>query len=166
MPIWRRHTTLNENFEPLPTINLPSDGLAHMFDTFRPEAEQKGYGPNGTSSVIIDENRVTTNSITSNDQSLEVHPSTFIDPDHVNISSSSNYTISYPKNDWAIVDGRSKLDEEIEKIWERLNKTVTLVHNCANCGARLEVEENKPIIHCKYCGSTYLVGAVQPNSTY
>ena len=67
------------------------------------------------------------------------------------------------------LDGTAKISddylaEQLKEIWNRLNKTVSLVHNCANCGARLEVEENKPIIHCKYCGSTYLVGAVQPNS--
>lgn len=56
--------------------------------------------------------------------------------------------------------------DEIDKIWKRLNKTVSLVHNCQNCGARLEIEENHPIFHCKYCGSTYIIGSVQPNSTY
>ena len=55
---------------------------------------------------------------------------------------------------------------EIEQIWERLNKTVSLVHNCSNCGAKLDIEENHPIFHCKYCGSTYIIGSVQPNSTY
>ena len=56
--------------------------------------------------------------------------------------------------------------EEIKEIWARLNRTVSLVHNCQNCGAKLEIEENKPVFHCKYCGSTYLIGAVQPHSRY
>ena len=60
----------------------------------------------------------------------------------------------------------TNVQDELKQIWDRLNKTVSLVHNCANCGARLEVEENKPVIHCKYCGSTYLVGSVQLNSHY
>ena len=64
------------------------------------------------------------------------------------------------------VVAKNVLDDEIKKIWERLNKTVSLVHNCANCGARLELEEHKQIVNCKYCGSTYIIGAVQPNSTY
>lgn len=58
------------------------------------------------------------------------------------------------------------LEEEIKKIWSRLNRTVSLVHNCKNCGAKLEIDENKPVFCCKYCGSTYLLGAVQPNSRY
>lgn len=66
----------------------------------------------------------------------------------------------------AIANGDSALEREIKKIWDRLNKTVSLVHNCKNCGAKLEVDEKKPIFHCKYCGSTYIIGAIQPNSTY
>ena len=58
------------------------------------------------------------------------------------------------------------IDAEIQKIWERLNTQVSLVHNCANCGATLEIEENKPVFHCKYCGSTYIIGPAQLNSHY
>lgn len=58
------------------------------------------------------------------------------------------------------------LENEINKIWEKLNKTVSMVHNCANCGATLEIKENKPVFHCKYCGSTYLVGTAQIYSNY
>ena len=43
---------------------------------------------------------------------------------------------------------------------------VSLVHNCANCGATLEIEENKPVFHCKYCGSTYIIGPTQIYSHY
>ena len=70
------------------------------------------------------------------------------------------------------LDGQSydikvpSIDTEIKKIWERLNTQVSLVHNCANCGATLELEENKAIIHCKYCGSTYIVGPARLNSHY
>lgn len=66
----------------------------------------------------------------------------------------------------SISDGNNSLKEELQKIWDRLNRTVSLVHNCKNCGAKLEIDENKPIFHCKYCGSTYIIGAVQPNSVY
>lgn len=64
------------------------------------------------------------------------------------------------------VNVKADYSDEINKIWERLNQTVSMVHNCQSCGATLEVEENKPIIHCKYCGNTYLVGAVRKRSTY
>jgi predicted RNA-binding Zn-ribbon protein involved in translation (DUF1610 family) len=43
---------------------------------------------------------------------------------------------------------------------------ISLIHNCTNCGAQLEVEENKPIFHCKYCGSTYVIGTAQVRSHY
>ena len=74
------------------------------------------------------------------------------------------YKINYAESSY--VDERNDVKDELRKIWERLNKTVVLVHNCQNCGARLEVEENHPIFHCKYCGSTYIIGSVQPNSVY
>lgn len=74
--------------------------------------------------------------------------------------------IEIPQGFAAITDGNNSLKDELQKIWDRLNRTVSLVHNCKNCGAKLEVDEKKPIFHCKYCGSTYIIGAVQPNSTY
>ena len=60
-----------------------------------------------------------------------------------------------------ITDTVNPLQDEISKIWERLNKTVSLIHNCQCCDASLTVEENKPVINCKYCEATYLVGAVR-----
>ena len=88
--------------------------------------------------------------------------STKIEP----IQSSPYVIIPDYSNKNTITSGISRTEEEIKKIWERLNKTVSLVHNCANCGAKLEIEENHPIFHCKYCGSTYIIGATQPNSRY
>ena len=58
------------------------------------------------------------------------------------------------------------LQHQINDILDRLNKTALLVHNCANCGAQLHLEENKPVFHCKYCGSTYIIGAAQVYSHY
>ena len=55
---------------------------------------------------------------------------------------------------------------ELEKIKKKLSTTISLVHNCANCGASLEIEENHPVIHCKYCGSSYLVGTALTYSHY
>ncbi len=43
---------------------------------------------------------------------------------------------------------------------------ISLIHNCANCGATLDIEENKPVFHCKYCGSTYVIGPAQIYSHY
>jgi len=60
--------------------------------------------------------------------------------------------------------GVGNLKDEIDKIWEKLNTSVNMVHNCQNCGATLEIEENKPIFHCKYCGSAYIVGSARLKS--
>ena len=54
-------------------------------------------------------------------------------------------------------------DEEINK---KLNRTVSMIHNCQNCGATLEIQENHPIFHCKYCNTTYVIGTLRTNSTY
>lgn len=55
---------------------------------------------------------------------------------------------------------------ELKELKARVNRTVALVHNCQKCGASLEVDEHKSIFCCKYCGATYLLGSVQPNSVY
>lgn len=55
---------------------------------------------------------------------------------------------------------------ELKELKARVNRTVALVHNCQRCGASLEVDEHKSIFCCKYCGATYLLGSVQPNSVY
>ena len=65
-----------------------------------------------------------------------------------------------------IFEHRYELENQITEIMKRLNRTVSLVHNCANCGAQLNIEENKPVFHCKYCGSTYLIGTAQIYSNY
>lgn len=69
-----------------------------------------------------------------------------------------------------IVDYRTtdinSLVAELKELKARVNRTVALVHNCQRCGASLEVDEHKSIFCCKYCGATYLLGSVQPNSVY
>lgn len=55
---------------------------------------------------------------------------------------------------------------ELKELKTRVNRTVALVHNCQRCGATLEVDEHKSIFCCKYCGATYLLGSIQPNSVY
>lgn len=60
----------------------------------------------------------------------------------------------------------SSLMAELKELKARVNRTIALVHNCQKCGASLEVDEHKSIFCCKYCGATYLLGSVQPNSVY
>lgn len=76
----------------------------------------------------------------------------------------------YRKVDWEVqpitTDLMSSITTDIDELKRLLNNKVTLVHNCQNCGARLEIEEKHPVFHCKYCGSTYIIGALQTKSTY
>lgn len=61
------------------------------------------------------------------------------------------------------------LEYEINELKNKLtnmNKHISLIHNCANCGATLTIEENKPVFHCKYYGSTYIIGTTQLYSNY
>lgn len=60
----------------------------------------------------------------------------------------------------------NELEKRLKELESKLAKTVSLVHNCANCGATLNIEENKPVIHCKYCGSAYIVGTARIYSNY
>ena len=53
-----------------------------------------------------------------------------------------------------------------EELTGRFNRTIRIIHNCRNCGAKLEVPENCGVFHCKYCGTAYALGPVQINSTY
>lgn len=65
-----------------------------------------------------------------------------------------------------VEDGIGEMMRELKELKARVNRTVALVHNCQRCGATLEVDEHKAIFCCKYCGATYLLGAIQPNSVY
>lgn len=57
-----------------------------------------------------------------------------------------------------------RMSEEIDKINQKMNRSITYIHSCKACGARLEVPEDKNIFYCKYCDSTYVVGPVRLNS--
>lgn len=70
-----------------------------------------------------------------------------------------------------LLNPSESMQDEIKELKEKLQelsqvKKISLVHNCVNCGARLDVEENKPVFHCKYCGSTYIIGPQQILSAY
>lgn len=74
-------------------------------------------------------------------------------------------TITFNPSDY-VTSAVNPLEEKVKELEARMNKTVSLVHNCQLCGATLEIEEGRQIVYCKYCGGTYLVGAVQLNSRY
>lgn len=74
--------------------------------------------------------------------------------------------ITHKNNQTKFEDTSFHVIDKLKELESRMNRTVTFVHNCQSCGATLEVEENKQVIHCKYCGGTYLVGTLQINSHY
>lgn len=68
------------------------------------------------------------------------------------------------------VDNSKVITEDtIEKLLEeklkKLNNNI-IQCKCHNCGAALSVDYNKPIIVCKYCNSTYIMGNARVNDSY
>lgn len=60
------------------------------------------------------------------------------------------------------------LESEIKMLKENMNRqlNITMLHGCRNCGAKMDVDINKPIFYCKYCGTSYAIATVQMYSTY
>ena len=98
---------------------------------------------------------------------------------------SNSMTITSPSspaylknNDWetstistgevTLSDSINDLESEIKMLKENMTRqlNITMLHGCRNCGARVDVDINKPVFHCKYCGTSYIIGTVQMNSTY
>lgn len=65
-----------------------------------------------------------------------------------------------------INDTNNMVSNNINDMKGRMNSTISYIHNCTNCGSPLEIEENHPIFHCKFCGSTYIIGPNQIHSNY
>lgn len=70
--------------------------------------------------------------------------------------------------DTTSIEVTNKLEDEIDQLKETINKklNITMLHGCRNCGAKIDCDIDKPVFHCKYCGTTYVIGNVQINSTY
>ena len=51
----------------------------------------------------------------------------------------------------------------MKQIIERLSVKPTFKHKCNSCGATLEMDSDKHIFLCKYCGSAYAVGTQMIN---
>ncbi len=56
-------------------------------------------------------------------------------------------------------------DEAINQIKEMFNAKPLIEYACHNCGAKLQLDHDDHIFKCKYCGSVYMVGLDQVNST-
>lgn len=66
-------------------------------------------------------------------------------------------------------DSKVATEDIIEKLLEeklkKLNNNI-IQCKCHNCGAALSVDYNKPIIVCRYCNSTYIMGNARVNDSY
>ena len=59
---------------------------------------------------------------------------------------------------------KSEMEFRLSELSDKMNRSITYIHSCKSCGAKLEVPENKNVFCCKYCGSSYVVGPVRLNS--
>ena len=63
----------------------------------------------------------------------------------------------------------SEQQSTIDRLTDTINKNlnISMMHGCRCCGAHIkEVDINKPIFHCEYCGATYIIGTVHQGSVY
>lgn len=86
-------------------------------------------------------------------------------------SNSINYTPSTWTTSFSaptVADDFDEMKEELNKLKESMNRklNVTMMHGCRNCGAQLELDIDKPVVHCKHCGTAYVIGQLQLHSTY
>lgn len=56
--------------------------------------------------------------------------------------------------------------EEIKDLRKALEAKVVMLPQCQNCGGQLEINENEPVFHCKYCGATGIYGIERLKSKY
>lgn len=91
-----------------------------------------------TEMITINDNDINTNEIIS---SNIIH--------NIKVSDDISCDINLPIN---------KKEELYEEIIKRLSRRPIISHKCHNCGGNIEMDENKHIFICPYCGSTYAVG--------
>lgn len=50
-----------------------------------------------------------------------------------------------------------------ERVMNLLSSKPVIQYKCQNCGAHLDIDENKHIIICKYCDAVYAIGKTMIN---
>lgn len=87
-----------------------------------------------------------------------------ITTDRIELSRDPNVTIGH----YNVSDTFDEMKKELDNLKANMNRklNVTMMHGCRNCGAQLELDIDKPVVHCKYCGQTYVIGTIQLNSRY
>lgn len=64
-----------------------------------------------------------------------------------------------------VIDNRSAYEERIiQQVLARFAQVPIVKHTCHGCGATVELDADKHLFICRYCGSTYAIGTAQINS--
>lgn len=91
----------------------------------------------------------------------------FIEPPILNNSITISKGDSFISNNGLSSKSKVVTEDSLKYLLEEMiQKNVVMKYNCQSCGAPLDVEQNKPMVHCKYCGSAYVVGPARINSIY
>lgn len=56
------------------------------------------------------------------------------------------------------------MDEVIRRVLDRMDAKPTMLRQCNTCGGTLEMEADKHIFICPYCGNVYAIGTTQINA--
>lgn len=63
----------------------------------------------------------------------------------------------------ATIDFESVHDKIYKEIMQKLSRRPVIAHKCHSCGGTIEMDEEKHIFICPYCGTTYAVGTYMIN---
>lgn len=64
-----------------------------------------------------------------------------------------------------VIDNRSAYEERIiQQVLARFAQVPIVKHTCHGCGATVELDADKHLFMCRYCGSAYAIGTAQINS--
>lgn len=85
-----------------------------------------------------------------------------IDADYLSVGTISGDMITAGIS--PIVSDHRTLEEELyEKILAKFSHAPLVKHQCASCGAVLEIDADNHIFVCKYCGSVYAINTQMVN---
>jgi DNA-directed RNA polymerase subunit RPC12/RpoP len=181
--IWFDGDKLNQRFKGKP-VDYFYDSPINKRNFFKDNLEQGKKIPKFHSSVETEDRLLSNSPIIKHPKKYMIRIDVLVDPSN---DEQMDYLHKLTKTPfWDIMyfhDNQKDFNEKVENIqgfsnvlsseitklqkqMENMNKKIFLIHNCANCGATLNIEENKPVFHCKYCGSTYLIGTAQIYSNY
>lgn len=75
----------------------------------------------------------------------------------------TNSDLIYKRGTSISINSSNFSEEIIAKVIERFSKAPIVQHKCHNCGATVEMDVDKHIFICRYCGSAYAIGTAHVN---